>query len=321
MYNNEDLDYAVEKNIFSQDAVASFRKTIAGQRQTTIADEESFKLISGFNDIFIVIACLLLLSSCWFIASAQHPLLGGALVAIVSWFLAEFFIRKRKMALPAIVLLISFTSGVFSFGWSLPTPHLSWQYLLATSLALIATYLHWRRFKVPITVAAGAIALAGIVLSFIMLVLPSAKHYVLWLLSLFGVCVFAYAVYWDSLDRRRVSHHSDVAFWLHLLSAPLMIHPVFSSLGILDGNGEVFSVLAVLVLYILLSIMSIIVDRRAMMVSALMYVVVALSNLLTAQSAPGFKVAALNFSIIGIVIGSSFITIICILAANKVPNY
>jgi hypothetical protein len=33
-----------------------------------------------------------------------------------------------------------------------------------------------------------------------------------------------------------VTYKSDVAFWLHLASAPLITHPIFGMLGVLDGN-------------------------------------------------------------------------------------
>ena len=61
MYTEEDLNEAVGKGIFSDDSVNQFRLHIAAQKNTTIADEENFRLISGFNDVFVVIASGLLL--------------------------------------------------------------------------------------------------------------------------------------------------------------------------------------------------------------------------------------------------------------------
>ncbi|MBX4390434.1 hypothetical protein K4H03_30595, partial [Mycobacterium tuberculosis] len=40
-----------------------------------------------------------------------------------------------------------------------------------------AAWLHWRRFVVPITVAAGAVAVIGVVIALIMLALPGAKEW------------------------------------------------------------------------------------------------------------------------------------------------
>jgi hypothetical protein len=43
-------------------------------------------------------------------------------------------------------------------------------------------------------------------------------------------------MFWDYADIHRVTYESDVAFWLHLASAPLIIHPIFGMLGVLDGG-------------------------------------------------------------------------------------
>lgn len=63
MYTNEDLNNAITKGIFTEQSVNKFRSLVAGKNNLSAADEENFRLISGFNDIFVVIACLLLLAS------------------------------------------------------------------------------------------------------------------------------------------------------------------------------------------------------------------------------------------------------------------
>ena len=63
MYSDEDLNTAVTEGIFSESAVEAFRDQVASVHGVPAVDEENFKLIGGFNDIFIVIACGLLLFS------------------------------------------------------------------------------------------------------------------------------------------------------------------------------------------------------------------------------------------------------------------
>ena len=63
MYTDEDLDYAVKKGIFTGESVAEFRAQLSSSKNTPSVDEENFRLITGFNDIFVVIACMLLLFS------------------------------------------------------------------------------------------------------------------------------------------------------------------------------------------------------------------------------------------------------------------
>jgi hypothetical protein len=111
MYSEEDLNNAVKQDIFKQSSVDNFRQFIDKSKSTNRVDEENFKLIGSFNDIFVVIACLMLLfSSAWVLNSIQ-PHSGNIVFPIIAWGLSEFFVRKRKMSLPAIVLLIAFIGG------------------------------------------------------------------------------------------------------------------------------------------------------------------------------------------------------------------
>ena len=107
MYTDEDLKSAVDKGIFTDAAVEMFRTHILNRNNTYVADEENFRLVASFNDIFVVIASALLLLSAWSVTHNIHAAAATMVVAMLSWGLAEFFVLKRKMALPAIALLIS----------------------------------------------------------------------------------------------------------------------------------------------------------------------------------------------------------------------
>jgi hypothetical protein len=61
MYTDQDLTDAVRQGIFSESSVQQFRQYIALNNNTNPVDEENFRLISGLNDIFVVIASGLLL--------------------------------------------------------------------------------------------------------------------------------------------------------------------------------------------------------------------------------------------------------------------
>ncbi len=66
MYTDEDLYQAVKSGIFKKSAVEEFRELISNQANTKSADEENFRLISGFNDIFVsVSAFILMISAGW----------------------------------------------------------------------------------------------------------------------------------------------------------------------------------------------------------------------------------------------------------------
>lgn len=302
MYTDEDLDNAIKSGIFTEEAIAKFRQQISSSQNTVLVDEENFRLISSFNDIFVVIACVLLLSSILVIFTPENNNSGYAIFTLLSWGLSEFFVRYRKMALPAIVLLLAFIGGSFAFILGLFVTPTEISYIPAAAISAIAAFLHWQRFRVPITVAAGTAAIVGFVIASILSIIPNSKEWVLVPLFICGVASFIFAMYWDTSDRSRVTRKSDVAFWLHLLAAPLIIHPVFYSLGILEGNVKLGSILLVICLYFFMTFISIIIDRRAFMVSSLIYVLYAISKLFEVYGS-----IAHSFAITGIVIGSALL--------------
>lgn len=302
MYTDEDLNNAVSKGIFSDTSVQDFRSYVESTNNTHAVDEENFRLISGFNDIFVVIASALLLVSIAWLGIKVNPSLGAIAFAAASWGLAEFFVLRRRMALPAIGLLLAFLGGVFAAPIVFQEYPSEIHFVISGVLTAIAARLHWMRFKVPITVAAGTAAGLACVIAIVVTAYPAAKFYALHFAFVAGLFTFALAMMWDASDRQRVTRHSDVAFWLHLLSAPLIVHPIFSSLGILQGVESLYSSLIVVALYVLLATISIAVDRRAIMVSALIYVIYAFSSLLKT-----YGLVSYSFAITGICIGATLL--------------
>jgi len=109
-------------------------------------------------------------------------------------------------------------------------------------------------------------------------------------------------MWWDSSDRARLTRRSDVAFWLHLLAAPMIVHPVFTLLGLNDGNATVGEGLVVVALYVALGLTALAIDRRALLVSALAYVLWALADLFKR-----FGAVELNVALTALVIGSALL--------------
>jgi hypothetical protein len=301
MYSEDELESAVHAGALSAEAAAAFRSHVAALRTTHLVDEEQFRLITSFNDVFVVIACALLLAAiAWIFGSAEKSL-GGVGAAIAAWGLAEFFTRKRRMALPSIFLVFAFVGGVFATVFFLrqPTPTTA---ALASALAGVSAWLHWLRFRVPVTVAAGVATLVAIAFILLFEAVPEAKSWVNAMSFVAGLVVFYLAMRWDAADPGRRTRKADVAFWLHLLAAPLVVRPMFEVLGVFDGEANVMQGVAVIVLYAAIGLVSLAVDRRALMVSALLYVLYAFSALLQK-----FGVVSLSFAITALVIGSALL--------------
>ena len=302
MYTDKDLDTAVEKGIFSQRSIAAFKVSINKGKLNSLADEENFRFIGGFNDIFVVIACLLTLMSFTWVTYSVNPAMSMAFVSVLSWGLAEFFVLKRKLALTAIVLLLSFIGGTFAAVFVMYSHPSEYSLMSAALIATLAAWLHWRRFKVPITVAAGVSVCVVFTVNLLMSISPSIKEILLYPVFIGGLASFFIAMRWDSADRQRVTLRSDIAFWLHLLAAPLIVHPIFSELGILDNHPASYSPWVVIALYIMLTSLSLAIDRRAFMVSSLVYILFALTNMLKATG-----LANNSFAFAGVLIGASLL--------------
>lgn len=354
MYSEDDINSAVADGALSADAAESFRAYMSKTRELPRGSEENFRLINSFNDIFVAIGIVILLvavgaigqamagafvpvmdySDLWSgnptpsdaeisafadarkLADSVQMALAGLLVSIAAWPLSEFFTRKRRMALPSILLLLAFVGGAFfaaiGTGQALALDGSDRVgALMASAAALIAAgaaFLHWQRFMVPITVAAGVAGVAGTVIALLLAAIGPDnidEAVVYGLVFVAGLAVFAFAMRWDISDRERTTRRSDVAFWLHLLAAPMIAHPVFALLGVTTGdNLGIGAAVAVLVVYIVFGLLALTIDRRALLVSALAYVLFALTFLFRE-----FGAVELNFALTALVIGSALLSL------------
>ena len=241
--------------------------------------------LTGFNDIFVSIAAAILLFAVgWigqsigqatglYVSDNGEPgpsFLAPLAIAITSWGLALFFTAKRRMALA----VDPSPSRLRRRRSSRPPASSSWRFIgpdrfnndnqllgatvggVSAALAAAAAWLHWRRFHVPITVAAGAAAVAGLFLAIVLGIVQPARRAnrnepdprLRACSSAIGV--FLFAMWWDASDRARVTRRSDVAFWLHLLAAPMIAHPIFTLMGLNNGVVGTGEALVVVGLYV-----------------------------------------------------------------------
>lgn len=312
MYGEDDLDAAVVAGVLSAESVDALRQFVAGQRATPAVDEENIRLVTSFNDIFVSIALNLILFSVYSLMSGLGDGVASATVAVVSWGLAEYFTRRRRMALPSILLTLGVVGGAAGCGLQVvlsidQSSGLS-AMIIAGLFGGLAAYAHWRRFRVPVVVAAGNLAFLAIFLTFALWGLKTLSgdslaqaDILLGLIFFGGVLTFAHAMWWDMSDRHRRTRRSDVAFWLHLASAPMIVHPAFSVVGGLGTGGDAVMWIAV-GLYALLALLALIVDRRAMLVPALGYVLYSITVALKSGSATPDA-----FTVTALVVGSALL--------------
>lgn len=299
MYTEDDLRQVVANGAISAEAADAQRQSVKQTRNAPATDEEHFRLINSFNDIFVTIAAVLLLVAMGGIGDALWPVndgpspLAGLLIAGAAWGMAEYFTLQRRMALPSIVLLLAFVGGVF-----------------ATLIGLIVAGFGGDNFgqnQVLAGLLISGAALATAIALIVTAIGPGTMNPSLILPMVFvaGLVIFGFAMRWDMSDRERQTRRSDVAFWLHLLAAPMIAHPIFALIGVTDGdNIGVSAALAVLAVYIAFGLVALAIDRRALLVSALAYVLFALTFLFDR-----FGAVELNVALTALVIGSALLTL------------
>ncbi|HLH12919.1 MAG TPA: hypothetical protein VKV77_13725 [Methylovirgula sp.] len=289
-------------------------------------DAERLRFVTGFADIFVTMGLALFFGAAAYLLSLY--VVGAtlwAIVAALAWILAEFFTRRRRMALPSIVLLALFSIAVFGTAFELmmrpePRSYADWlpvwqtrfwsieharDIVVAAVVSAIFVALHYWRFRVPITVAAGAAALVTAATAALDWLLPYASwtmHNGLMLLC--GLFVFALAMRFDMSDPERRTRRTDIAFWLHLLAAPLIVHPLITALlqgYALETKLNTASAIAILGIFFALGIVSVIIDRRALLVSGLIYAGLAFGTLIE-QTALADKAIPASILILGLFI-------------------
>lgn len=277
------LEAAVAEGIIDR-AQADRLTAFAAQRASRWAaapqridpDDEPFRLVTSFNDIFVTMAILLVVGAASFLLVA--PVMIGALMIVAAWGFSEIFVLQRRMALPAIVLAIMNAVGAAFLAHAAGSTAASWigQAAIAATSA-VAAILHFRRYRVPIDFMLAFVGIAGVVLTLIgprLFALGGSPAGLITLLAI-GLCGLAVAVWFDLQDPRRETLKADIAFWMHLASAPAIVHGVRSLVPIFTGgkadigssNPVMWAVILVFLLFAL------VIDRRALIVSSLFYII------------------------------------------------
>ena len=278
MLKQEDLEAAVAQGIISG-TQADALKDLASERRkphaSGLGPDERFKLLGGFNDFFVAIGVVLLGFGVTFGASTYSSPAAYLVGIFIMWGLAEYLTANLRLTAPSIV--ISIFLPVFAFlaakGLTLselqtPTPGLA---VLATLAPLAMAALHYLRFRLPFSVAVVAITLLFFLLSLLGIPFNSNDSVVIrTTIFIYGLVVFAFAMWFDTSDTGRLTRRADKGFWLHLTAAPMIVHPLVTYLrGGSSGDGE--GAIIVVALSIILATIALLIDRRALVVVSLSY--------------------------------------------------
>lgn len=232
------------------------------------ADEEDIRLTTGFADIFTAIMLIVGASTIGTLAGG----FGAIIICAAAFVLGRPLIQTRQFAASAIALTLCISVGTVA----LTADTLG---IGALIIATVVTGAYWKVYKVPIAFAATFVA----AVLFIIVLDPGdigdigEPSPIRAILA--GTILFGAALYCDAKDRLRQTRMSDVAFWLHLAAAPFIVHGLFTILGYQPFQGEMASSIPVFSIFAVLTFISLIIDRRPILVSTLSYLFAALYQL------------------------------------------
>lgn len=299
--NRQDISDAVKRQLITEKQAAglmSIGHARLGAVANVEADDEPFEFFRGFNEVFLCVGLLLFLGAFCAVFSSGIAAFPGILL---TWYLGEYFLRKRRMVLPGFVISSFFAAFVGFSSFSLLAA--SWdtgeEGLMPSSLDLVVlllvilggVYAFYHRFKTPF-----ALYLLSIGMSFLLVTVsailvggevgaikegsrPGLEFYqqywsttdalnVVVANLVFGVGAFFFAMKYDVQDPHRVARYSQNGFWLHLIAGYSLVSTLA---GAMHDDATSLSMIALAVVLILLSIVSIIVDRRPLLMSAVAY--------------------------------------------------
>jgi hypothetical protein len=314
MLDEDDLEAAVAEGIVTPAQHEALRVFVGSRRHAAErADDERFRFMRGFNDFFFAVGVVLFGIGIAYFAGVDP--IENLVAAGLIWGLAEFLVRRMRLVLPGILLACLFVFFAFrltELDWShaaqltglplrLParipsSPVFGSVEPLAIAVkalvAGIAATAFYTRFRLPfalLLIAGSAVLLVTTVLGaihFPRVVTPSL------ILLVCGFGVFAAAMVYDLSDRMRMTRSADCAFWLHLLAAPLIVHslirlilptPVASPAGAapFGMSMNTTSAVTIFVIVAFLAAVAVLIDRRALLVSTLIYLGIAIGYAIT----------------------------------------
>ena len=269
------------------------------------------RFVRGFHDIIITIGI---------VAVAGGAVMLFRLFALIplSLLLAEIFVRRQRLALPAFTLTVTFMIGSFYLASRLldgAPPETRTPLLLAIGFAALALF-YWR-YRVPVALACLIASGIGALFTLTLTAITGDGDYMqtgiayprlIGVVSLgFALLSFAIAMRFDMLDLARVTRRSDVAFWLHLVTAPALLFSllllIFINFRLWESHGTANAVITIFIVAGMM-LVGILIDRRAFVTSGLISLGVAVYYMFVHEGGLGerFQATAFSLVVVGLVV-------------------
>jgi hypothetical protein len=304
MFDRADLKAAIEAGAISADNAARLEAFLKARSDPDRGlDSENLRFLTNFNDVFLAIGMAILVVGVSvlsgtifgeaFGASRMTVVLTPLPVLATAWALAEYFCGRRRLLLPSMVLAVTICASaavavtgllipdeggnVFSRDFDDTLASVGYAGFGASALAALAIFY---RFRLPFSLFLAALSVAGVFYTGVARLAGESAIFGGVATLIAGLATLATAIWFDARDPQRASISSDCAFWLHMAAAPqimLGLRGLILGSGFMpDGAGDALAMLAALVAF---GVLSLALNRRALIVSGLISFIAALGVL------------------------------------------
>lgn len=329
--NRLEIEAARKAGILDESKAAELEAFLkAGEDPGAASDNESLRFLANFNDIFISIGLVFLISALMMAVgllvqpfftgiSTKWGALGAVAtlllpVILVTWLMLEYFAGRRRLTLPSMTLatlftlLTSFLMGllttavmdggnealnVFSRGFEAVRTFglmAALGGLLGAGIIYVRFWLPFSLFLIALSVALGLYTAAS-TNGNMGAVLGGGLSLII------GLATLCAAIIFDARDPERKTLASDNAFWLHFAAAPqimLGLRGVLTGGGFApDGPGQAIALLSALIIF---GIVSLALNRRALIAAAILSFGLAIGVLV--ESAGGRETTTLMMTLL-----------------------
>ncbi len=308
----EQIKAALDAGIITEAQARSMRAR-QGEPEAVIGNEDDMRFVRSFSDLFVGIGIFLFTLGLGAVASlfgGGVSFLGAAFIMAV---MAEYFGRRKRQHLPTLITALGFLAftqaGLSSV---LPDFGISSDIMIALSV-FAAMMIFYLRVRLPFCMALIALSLLYVFFALVTQMAPSLMRGQFgWVLVFAGCVIFSVALWYDSQDRHRTTRFADNAFWLHFTAAPLIVHGLVLEFVRLKSD-MLFNLIPVPTLdqsdasimigiVIVIAVVALAINRRALLVSSLGYAGFAIGFLMTDTGLGMGKVVAFTLSILGMAI-------------------
>lgn len=313
--STDELDAAVAAGVLTGEQSRRLRVFMDGRRldggcAVAARDREDVRFVRGFHDVFMSVGLIALFAGLRYaVMAAGSPkamAIGMVGVATLAWALAEFFTRRQRLVLPGIVLAATFVFHVVMativaesgpLGVLANDPNAA---VVIPAVGLAAALAFRLRFGLPFASALVAVGAAALAAGLLFAAAPQTFQ-ATWLVLLLvaGLATVAVAMRFDLRDRERETLDADNAFWLHLAAAPMIVHAILAIA--IDNPTRPSDAQAALVVAIVvaLALVALVIDRRALLMSGLIYFGIAIATLIPKAPVASAMLPAIVLVLIG----------------------